>query len=67
MSRNGVARDLQLLGEEARLPEGKANGRALRRLWQQARAGVEANMELLIEQAMDRQLEQEELTVGWDA
>lgn len=66
VDRSNVASDLQRLGETAQLPEGKANGRALRRLWQQARANVEANMELLIEQAMDRQLEQEQLTIGWN-
>lgn len=64
--RNRIAAMIKQLGVEAQIPEGKANARALRRLWMTTRAGIEANLGLLVEQAMERQLEQEQLTVGWD-
>lgn len=66
MLRNRVAAMIKQLGDEAQIPEGKANARALRRLWMSTKAGIESNMELLVEQAMERQLEQEQLTVGWE-
>ena len=66
MLRNRVAAMIRQLGEEAQIPEGKANARALRRLWMSTKADIESNMELLVEQAMERQLEQEQLTVGWE-
>ena len=66
MLRNSVAAVIKQLGVEAQIPEGKANARALRRLWMSTRANIESNMELLVEQAMERQLEREQLTVGWE-
>jgi integrase/recombinase XerD len=38
----------------------------LRRLYFSTRAGIESNIALLVEQAMERQLEQEQLAVGWE-
>ena len=67
MTRAAVASSIQKLGDAAGIPEGKSTARALRRLYQQTRANIEANMEILIEQAMNHQLEQEGLTIGWDA
>ncbi len=65
-NRSEVAVSLRKLGEAAHIPEGKVTARALRKLCRQTRANIEANMDLLVEQALERQLEQEELTVGWD-
>lgn len=66
MLRTRVAAMIKQLGVEAQISEGKANARALRRLWMSTRANIESNLELLVEQAMERQLEQEQLTVGWE-
>ena len=51
----------------AKVPEEKGNPRCLRKLFLTTKASVEASFELFIEQTMDRQLDQEQLTVGWDA
>lgn len=67
MSRTYVTRTIGQLCEEAHVPEEKGNPRCLRRLYTSMRDGIEANIALLVEQAMDRQLEQEQLIVGWDA
>ena len=49
----------------ARVDEKKGNPRCLRRLFLTTKANVEMNMAPLVEQAMDLQLEQEQLAVGW--
>ncbi len=67
MNRSAIAVEIQRLGEEAHIPAGKANAKALHRLWQDVRSGIASNMELLIDQAMNRKLEQEELAVGWES
>ena len=67
LNRSSIAVEIQRLGEEAHIPEGKANAKALHKLWQEVRNGIASNMELLIDQAMNRKLEQEELSVGWEA
>ncbi len=65
-NRSEIAVNLRKLGESAQIPAGKVTARTLRKLCGQTRANIEANMDLLVEQALERQLEQEELTVGWD-
>lgn len=52
--------------EAARIDDSRATPQSLRRLYFSTRAGIESNIALLVEQAMERQLEQEQLTVGWD-
>ena len=66
MRRTNVAAMIKQLGAEARIPERKATARALRRLWVSTRANIESNLELLVEQVSERQLEQEQLAVGWE-
>ena len=65
LDRTAIAREIQQLSAEAGLPEGKATGRALRNLWRKSRADIRANIEALVEQAMDHQLELEQFSVGW--
>ena len=43
----------------------KTNVRALRQLHKTAVAAIEANFDLLVQQAYERQLEMEEVTTGW--
>ena len=52
--------------EAARIDDSRATPQSLRRLYFSTRAGIESNIALLVEQAMERQLEQEQLAVGWD-
>ena len=52
--------------EAARITDGRANPQALRKLYLSTRGGIENNVALLVEQAMERQLEQEQLSVGWN-
>lgn len=54
------------LAKEAEIPEERTNPTALQKLFFSTRAGIMSSLEILADQAMDRQLEQEELTVGWD-
>lgn len=50
----------------ARVPEERVNPQMLRRLYFSTRAGIENNISLLVEQAMEQMMEQEQLAVGWD-
>ena len=56
---------IQKLGLDARIPVEKANVRALRQLHKTAVAAIEANFDLLVQQAYERQLEVEEVSAGW--
>ena len=38
----------------------------MKKLYQTTRAGIEANFDLLVEQAMECQLEAEQADVGWE-
>jgi len=66
MSRTYVSAEIRRLCAEAQVPDGKGNPRCLKRLYQNTRSGIERNIALLVEQAMDRQLEQEQLAIGWE-
>ena len=52
--------------EAAKIDDSRATPQALRKLYFSTRAGIESNISLLVEQAMERQLEQEQLSVGWE-
>ena len=67
MSRTYVNTAIRELCLAARLPLEKGSPSALHRLYCESRRAVEANIALLVEQALDRQMEQEQLTLGWDA
>lgn len=56
---------IQKLGQDARIPTEKTNVRALRQLHKAAVAAIEANFDLLVQQAYERQLEREDAAVGW--
>lgn len=65
LMRTQVGVYIQKLGQDARIPAEKANIRALRYLHKAAVAAIEANFDLLVQQAYDRQLEMEEVSAGW--
>ena len=52
--------------EAARIDDSRATPQSLRRLYFSTRAGIESNIALLVEEAMERQLEQEQLSIGWN-
>lgn len=66
LKRTSVSSMISRLCHDAQVPKEKGNPRCLKRLYQATQAGIEANIALLVEQAHDRIVETEQLTVGWD-
>ena len=66
LGRTAVTDSIKQLCRDARVPEEKANPRCLKRLWQSTQDGIRTQIDLLVEQACDRLMEAEQLTVGWD-
>lgn len=66
INRTAVTAAIQGLARDARVPPEKCNPRCLRKLYQSTMAGIEAGVQLLVEQTHERLLEQEQLTVGWE-
>lgn len=67
MHRSYVTVIIRNVCEKARIPVGRASPQALRRLYLSTRSGIENNVALLVEQAMERMMEQEQLSIGWEA
>ena len=67
LNRASVTTAIRDLCAEARVPVEKGSPRCLRRLYVSWRKGVEDNIALLVEQALERQMEDEQLILGWDA
>lgn len=65
MSRSNVTIGIRQLCLAAGVPEEKGNPRCLRKLYQATREGIERSIALLVEQAQERLLEEEQLAVGW--
>ena len=66
IARTQVSLFIQKLALEAKVPAEKGNIRALRQLYKTTISGIEANFDLLVWQAYERQLETEQLSVGWE-
>ena len=66
MSRMNITQKIHRLCAVSGVPEEKGNPRCLKKLYQTTRAAIEANFNLLVEQAMERQLEVEQADVGWE-
>ena len=66
IARTQVSLFIQKLALEAKIPAEKGNIRALRQLYKTTISGIEANFDLLVRQAYERQLEMEQLSVGWE-
>lgn len=66
LGRTNVSNAIRRLCAEARVPLEKGNPRCLRRLYQETRSGIEANISLLVEQAHERLMETEQLSIGWE-
>ncbi len=66
LCRTYVCTIVRQLCKAAQVPEEKGNPRCLKRLYQSTLATIENNVAVLVEQAMERQLEMEQMSVGWE-
>lgn len=66
ISRTSVTSTIQALAKDARVAPEKCNPRCLKKLCLSTVAGIEASVRLLVEQAYDQMLEQEQFTIGWE-
>ncbi|MCI8476797.1 MAG: site-specific integrase [Oscillospiraceae bacterium] len=66
MHRTYVTAAIRNLCEEAKISGEKGNPKCLRKLYLSTRSGIENNIALLVEQAMERMMEQEQFSIGWD-
>lgn len=66
MNRTYAAQSIRRLCPTAQVPEEKGSPRCLRKLYRATRADMEHSIALLVEQAQDRLLEEEQLAIGWD-
>ena len=67
MDRTSVSSSIRDLCVLAKVPAEKGNPRCLRRLYLAGRKAIEDNVALLVEQALERQAEEEQLSVAWEA
>lgn len=66
LGRTNVSSGIRKLCADAQVPEEKGNPRCLRALYQATRAGIEANISLLVEQTQERLMESEQPSIGWE-
>ena len=66
MNRAYITRMIRAICPAAGVAEDKGSPRCLQKLYRSTRAGLESNISLLIDQAHERLLEQEQLEIGWD-
>lgn len=66
IDRTNVPVAIRRLCSAAQVAEEKGSPRCLRKLYQTTREGIERNVTLLVEQAQDRLLEDEQLIIGWN-
>lgn len=66
MSRTNVTTGIRQLCATAQVSVEKGNPRCLKRLYLATKASIEANVALLVEQAQERMMEQEQLAIGWE-
>lgn len=66
MHRTYISGAMKPVCEAVHLTDGRENPKGLRKLYLSNRAMIERNIALLVEQALERQLEQEQLSVGWE-
>lgn len=67
LPRTSVYHLVNCISHDARVEEEKANPRCLWRMYQSTYEGIRANIELLTEQAYERMVEEEQISIGWDA
>ena len=66
MARSSINYFIAMVSREAHVGEGKANPRCLWKMYQNTCMGIRSNISVLIEQAYQRMVAEEQLAVGWD-
>ena len=64
--RTHISGTMKTVCEAAQITDERATPKGLRKLYLSTRAAIESNIALLVEQAMERQLEQEQFSIGWE-
>lgn len=67
MTRSAVTKILIGLSGPAQVPKDKCNARALRLLYLNTKAEAEDGVEGLVDRMMERQIEEEQVVIGWDS
>ena len=67
MNRSYVTASIRDLCEIAQVSPEKGSPRCLRKLYLAGRKAIEDNIAMLVDQALERQMEEEQLTVGWES
>ena len=66
INRSNVSDSIRRLCRDAQVPEEKGNPRCLLKLHQATYRNIQNSVAVLIEQAYDRMLEEEQLSAGWE-
>ena len=66
LRRSAVTAAIQGLARDARVEPEKCNPRCLRKLYLSTKTGIQQKISVLIDQAYDRLLENEQQTIGWE-
>lgn len=66
LSRTSVYHYVNCISHDALVPEEKANPRCLWKMYQNTFEGIRSNVDVLITQAYERMVEEEQMSVGWD-
>ena len=64
MSRTNISQSMRYLAPYAKVPAEKCNPRCLRKMYQTMRDNMKREAELLVAQAQERMLEEEQLAIG---
>lgn len=67
LTRTAVYHHVSSVSRDAGVDPEKANPRCLLKMYDSTRQGMEANIQILIEQSYERLLEQEQMSIGWEA
>lgn len=67
LSRSAIHHYVNMISVEARVDSEKANPRCLWKMYQGIQDGIQASVSILIQQTYEHMMEEEQLSVGWDA
>lgn len=67
LSRSAIHHYVSIISQEARVEPEKVNPRCLWKMYQSTQDGIQASVNILIQQTYERMMEEEQLSIGWDA
>lgn len=67
LSRTTIHHYVNAVSQEAMVDAEKANPRCLWKMYQSTQDGIQANINVLIQQAYENMMDKEQLAIGWDA